>query len=40
MEGALSYAFPLLPFDPVRNKNIEVNEDNTIHLCQVPAVPE
>lgn len=40
MEGALSYAFPLLPFDPVRNKNIQLNEFNTILLCQAPAVPD
>jgi len=38
MEGALSAAFPFLPFDPVRNKNIQVNEFNTIQLCQAPAV--
>jgi hypothetical protein len=39
MEGALSTAFPLLPFDPVRNKNIQINEFYAIHLCQTSAVP-
>jgi hypothetical protein len=38
MKGALSAAFPLLPFGPVRNKNIQPIEYNTIQLSQAPAV--
>jgi hypothetical protein len=40
MKDALSAAFPFLPFDPVRNKNIQPIEYNNIHLSQAPTVAQ